>query len=73
MYVEDAAAEELNVALLEEAPSYSAEIKIDSTYREKVGRARFSSALSAAGLEGCAPGRAFFRAPPVAVALDDER
>ncbi len=35
MYVEDAAAEELNVALLEEAPSYSAEINIDATYREK--------------------------------------
>jgi hypothetical protein len=35
MYVEDAAAEEMNVNLLEETPSYSAEIHIDSTYREK--------------------------------------
>jgi hypothetical protein len=35
MYVEDAAAEDLNVALLEETPSYSAEIYIDAAYREE--------------------------------------
>jgi len=35
LYVEDPGAEELTVTLLEEMPSYSAEISIDSTYREK--------------------------------------
>nr|MCU0872732.1 hypothetical protein [Pirellulaceae bacterium] len=35
MYVVDAAAEDLNVALLEETPSYSAEIHIAASYREK--------------------------------------
>jgi len=34
LYVEDPGAEELAVALLEEMPGYSAEIQIDSTYRE---------------------------------------
>ncbi len=35
LYAEDAGADELTVALLEEAPSYSAEIRVDAAYREK--------------------------------------